>query len=211
MKFKLINENTRGLNARPSQDLVNEEYYYKVTYTYQEQNQQKRDYIYAIGRKDAMDRDSKELLKINKSHEKQGKELPDDYTIVDVKPVDKKDVIRKDAHLFQLTDSRLRSQTRTTIKNDSSIKELNIQNGFDSVINHHPEGNELLTKDKRFIDSVPYNKNDKISKMIANTIHQAFEYKLLNRSGKSSFKHPVYIYNPSTKKYEQHNITVSFE
>lgn len=158
MKFKLINENMRGLNARPSQDLVNEEYYYKVTYTYQEQNQQKKDYIYAIGRKDAMDRDSKELLKINKSHEKQGKELPDDYIIVDVKPVDKKDVIRKDAHLFQLTDSRLRSQTRTTIKNDSSIKELNIQNGFDSVINHHPEGSELLTKDKRFIDSVPYNK-----------------------------------------------------
>ena len=202
MKFRLV------------EDFLCEEYYYKVIYTYDDGGKAKRDYVYAIGNKDSMDNAPSDLLKIDTRHEKQGKKLPDEYKIVQVKPVDKSEVLKKSkdgSHLFNLTDSILRSQTRTTIRKDADIKRFNKKNGYNGMMSHHSEHNELITRDKRFIDVIPYIKGNSVNKMISNTLHQAFEVGLLNRKQKSKFKHPVYIYNPDTCQYEEHWVTISFK
>lgn len=204
MKFKLV-------------ESLTEEYYYKVKYGYTDNSSGKpkylTDYVFAIGPENVS---SSDVLSVDLRHEKANLDLlPDNYDILEIKPTSRNRALMKPSKLFHLTNRSLRYRSNKTVSKDDSIQNLmndfdfNGNDGADKLISHHLNGNELITTDKRFIMAIPYSSDDSISKMVANTLHQCFEQNLISTSGKSEFTYPVYVWNDSSKKYEQEDVTVS--
>lgn len=214
MKFKLVES---------IDDRLVEEYYYKVDFNYiNDKGKKLKDYVYIISdinynqpAYNLKNEISQIMIKRKIPHESSNRKWKNKLKgfkaddIVNISMITKKDALRNQDHLLITTSKDLRDETRKNASSEPIIP-VGAEKGSKYLI-HHPEGNELLSKDPKESSYIIYDANKRHH---ADAIHQILHVaninpKDMNKQIVKLKSNPIRVFDPDANAYITRELIVA--